>query len=137
MMSWLWIVPAIVISFAAYVRLAPTDPAAWHHLSDPVKLGTREGGVTRSIPGDAKTLIDLDRVILATPRTTVLAGGPEAAITTYVTKSRLWGFPDYSTVALMDDHIVIEARLRFGKSDLGVNARCVNAWLAALAQTGT
>ncbi|HHB81701.1 MAG TPA: DUF1499 domain-containing protein, partial [Aliiroseovarius sp.] len=47
---------------------------------------------------------------------------------TFVTRSRLWGFPDYTTIAYADGRITIFARLRFGRSDLGVNAARVGAW---------
>ena len=42
------------------------------------------------------------------------------------------GFPDYTTVQLKDDRLMIWARLRFGRSDLGVNRRRVDRWLADL-----
>ena len=66
------------------------------------------------------------------PRTHVLAGGPDVGLTTYVTRSALWGFPDYTTIAQDGDAIVIRAHLRFGQSDMGVNAARVRSWVAAL-----
>ena len=51
---------------------------------------------------------------------------------TYVTRSRLIGFPDYTTVEAKDGMVTVFARLRFGRSDLGVNRRRVEGWIKAL-----
>jgi len=52
------------------------------------------------------------------------------------TRSRLWGFPDYTTVVATEHEgapvLMIHARLRFGKADLGVNKARVQAWLAQM-----
>ncbi|MEM9249184.1 MAG: DUF1499 domain-containing protein [Pseudomonadota bacterium] len=137
------IVAALV--FAAYVRLAPSDPMTWH--TDPAQarpaLGhfvvLPEGGDApspRFAASPADVLEALDAVALATPRTTRLAGSPQEGRITYVTRSRLWGFPDYTTVAAQPvdggTALVLHARLRFGQSDLGVNAARVEVWLNAL-----
>ena len=45
-------------------------------------------------------LAAIDAAARATPRTRVLAGSVEAGMITYVTRSRLWAFPDYTTVAV-------------------------------------
>ena len=75
----------------------------------------------------------LDRIIRDTPRTVVLAGTPEEGMITYITRSRLWGFPDYTTVEARPGMIVIHGRLRFGSSDVGVNRARIDGWLATLA----
>ena len=66
----------------------------------------------------------------ATPRTRALGGWDDQRL--YVTRSALWGFPDYSTVRLADGQIEIYGRLRFGKSDLGVNQARIRNWLTDL-----
>ena len=48
---------------------------------------------------------------------------------TYVTRSALFRFPDYTTVRHRDAQIEIYGRLRFGRSDLGVNAARIDRWL--------
>jgi len=53
---------------------------------------------------------------------------------TYITRSKLWGFPDYSTFETRDGDLLIHARLRFGSSDMGVNRARVTDWLARLGQ---
>jgi uncharacterized protein (DUF1499 family) len=55
---------------------------------------------------------------------------------TYVTRSRVMGFPDYTTVRQAGDMVEIYGRLRFGKSDLGVNAARIDRWLRRLAEAG-
>ena len=55
---------------------------------------------------------------------------------TYVTRSRVFGFPDYTTVRQAGDTLEIHGRLRFGESDMGVNAARVDGWLERLRQAG-
>ncbi len=123
-----------LVALALYVRLAPVDPAQWHRLPQDMRAGERPGGAVRVIEGDAEELVRLHHLILATPRTHVLAGGPEQGMVTYETRSLVFGFPDYTTVAQRDGRIVIWGRLRFGRSDLGVNARRIDRWLERLGQ---
>jgi hypothetical protein len=115
----------------AYVRLAPSDAARWHEM--PAEISDRDlaGGAMRRAEGD---LAALDRVIRDTPRTRVLAGSVEAGMVTYVTRSRVFGFPDYTTVRQDGDTLAIYGRLRFGQSDMGVNAARIDGWLARLRQ---
>ncbi len=81
-------------------------------------------------------LAALDRVARATPRTAVVAGSVAEGRITYVTRSALWAFPDYTTVAAVPvadgASPVLLGRARFGRSDLGVNRARIEAWLAAL-----
>ncbi|MCX7646612.1 MAG: DUF1499 domain-containing protein [Rhodobacteraceae bacterium] len=131
----------VLAGAAAWVRLAPSDPAHWH--TDPV-LGT-EGPNSHvaqafvALP-PAAALAALDRIARATPRTQRLAGSPEEGRITYVTRSALWGFPDYTTVAALPEGagttLVLHARSRFGGHDWGVNAARVTDWLARLAAAG-
>jgi hypothetical protein len=115
----------------AYVRLAPSDAARWHRM--PAEISDRDlaGGAMRRAEGD---LAALDRVIRDTPRTRVLAGSVDEGMVTYVTRSRVFGFPDYTTVRQAGDTLEIYGRLRFGKSDMGVNAARIDGWLARLGE---
>ena len=70
----------------------------------------------------------------ATPRTQHLAGTVEEGMVTYITRSLVFGFPDYTTARLQGDRIEIHSRLRFGQSDMGVNAARLESWLAQLGQ---
>ena len=72
----------------------------------------------------------------ALPRTKVLAGSVAEGKITYVTRTRIAGFPDLTTVTLTQlpatgkSTLQIYARLRFGKADLGVNKARVRDWVA-------
>ena len=139
---------AMIVAFAliallglmALIRLAPSDPATWHvdpsdALPAEISAGLvlrQEGGAFLVVPGDAAqsqaSLQRLDAIALASDRTTRLAGSvPEGRIT-WVTRSALWGFPDYTTAQITPQGLVLHARLRFGKSDLGVNAARLADW---------
>lgn len=148
-MRWIVGIVVVVIVFAgalgAWVRLAPSDPGLWHRLP---QLG--EGGpgdypgpnsfaAVRDLSGDpGAALAALDAVAMATSRTERLAGSVEDGFVTYVTRSRLWGFPDFTTVFVTPAAegapatLTLWARARFGQSDLGVNRTRVIEWLSAL-----
>ena len=125
-----------VFAGAAYVRLAPTDTARWHRIPEAITDRDLRNGVMRVIAAQDHTLERLDAIIRDTPRTQVLAGKTSEGMITYVTRSAVFGFPDYTTVRRVGDQIEIYGRLRFGKSDLGVNAARINGWLMRLGQGG-
>lgn len=117
-----------------YIRLAPSDPGRWHVTLSFTHDETLQAAARRMIAGDAETLAALDRVIRDTPRTQVLAGSVEEGHITYVTRSLIMGFPDFTTVQRSDGTIRLFGRSRFGQSDLGVNAARLDRWLRALGQ---
>ncbi len=146
------IVTAVIAAFVLYVRLASNDPAVWDvdplTVAKPTKSnhfllrsdgGDTAGKVYETTPQDL--LAAFDAVALAAPRTTILAGSVSSGQITYVTRSALWGFPDFTTVkAVQDGHgarLVIFARSRFGESDLGVNRTRTQDWLSKLRLTDT
>ena len=140
----LYALGALVLGGAAYIRLAPSDPGVWHvaiatsgpaeckvqAASDSARLSCLMAGA----PGDV--LARLDTVAVATPRTTRLAGSVEEGRITWVTRTRLWGFPDYTTAEARVEggqtRLDLFARQRFGSNDWGVNAARLEAWKAAL-----
>lgn len=123
-----------------WVRLAPSDPARWH--VDPATgingPGSHAARLTLPLQPDA-ALAALDAVAMAEPRTVRLAGTPAEGRITWVTRSRVFGFPDYTTAAALPDgsgaQLVVHARLRFGYADFGVNAARVERWLSSLRTT--
>lgn len=131
-----------VIALAIYVRVAPINATVWHNPKLPVmgpgdypNIGAHLA--QRPIVGDGRAeLAQLDEIIRATPRTRWLAGSVEEGKVTYVTRSALWGFPDFTTVTLAQlpatdmSTIQIYSRLRFGKADLGVNRIRIEGWLS-------
>ena len=127
-----WIIVIAVVAGLAWIRLAPSDPANWN--VDPMVTADQDlaNGVRRRIPGGAEVMSALDRIILATPRTELLAGSVSDGRVTYVTRSKWMGFPDYTTLQLNDGSVELYARSRFGQSDMGVNKARVEGWLAQL-----
>ncbi|MFN3577151.1 MAG: DUF1499 domain-containing protein [Tabrizicola sp.] len=123
---------------AAWVRLAPVDPARWH-----ADLGVPGPAPDRGVlvclapdrlAGDpARALARLDAIARATPRTERLAGSVGEGHVTWVTRSRLMGFPDFTTAQILPDRgLCLYARQRFGEYDWGVNAQRLEDWQAAL-----
>ena len=123
---------AAVMVVLGFVRLAPSDPARWH--VPPQAQADRDlpKGVLRVSETGPEGLAQLDRIAQTTPRTTVLAGSVEQGMVTYITRTKLFGFPDYTTVQQDGDTLRIYARLRFGRRDFGVNRDRVERWLALL-----
>ena len=133
------------LGLMAWIRLAPVNPQVWNVMPAPA-LGAADspwntvtaltgGAVLRLSPdtGDpALLLARLDRIALATRNTRRLAGDVAQGRITWVTRSDLWGFPDYTTAQVQPDGLYLYARLRFGREDFGVNAARLNAWLAQL-----
>lgn len=122
----------LVVAFLGWVRLAPNDPARWHVA--PKVDGDRngQGSARRLVAAGPDGLARLDAVARNWPRTRVLAGSVDAGMVTYITRTKVIGFPDYTTVQQDGNQLKIYARLRFGRSDLGVNAARVDAWVKAL-----
>ena len=130
-----------LLALMAYVRLAPVDAtglnappslSAWDHGGAWDEVEPMEGGaglrlsVAKGAP--SQLLSKLDATALATPRTRRIAGSVEEGRITWETRSLLWGFPDYTTAEARPDGLYIHARLRFGKSDMGVNAARLRDW---------
>ncbi len=137
----------IVLGGLAWIRLAPSAPARWH--VDPegtpppgAPLAILEGGAKAALrlPDETpeQVLTRLDAIARATPRTTTLAGSADEGMITWVTRSRLFGFPDYTTAAARPDGsatiLTLHARQRFGVKDFGVNAARLRDWLARLSR---
>ncbi|MEO0774123.1 MAG: DUF1499 domain-containing protein [Pseudomonadota bacterium] len=127
---------AALIGVGLYVRLAPSDPARWHAMPDEMDNMDMGDGAKRVIAAQEGDLARLHAIALSTPRTTALAGSVDEGMITYVTRSRVFGFPDYTTVTKDADTLKIHARLRFGKFDMGVNAARVDGWIAELERSG-
>jgi len=138
-----WLLLMIVVSGLVYIRMAPDDVVLVH-----VKPPT---GAEPDVPvigqGSALFVADYDatpeqmwqatqQVIQSTPRTKYLAGSAEDGMITYVTRSLVFGFPDYTTVAVTQNEqgsrVTLFGRLRYGRSDFGVNAKRLRDWVKAL-----
>lgn len=140
---------ALGLALAAWIRLAPDDPARWHvPVADAgaptpgpcveqirtVPKGARATCLLSQTP--AALLEELEAIALATPRTTHLAGTPDESRITWVSRSRLMGYPDYITAEAsltpQGTRLDIFSRQRYGQGDHGVNAARLRAWLSRL-----
>lgn len=133
-----WIIVIALVALVAYVRLAPIEAARWHAQAEGQKMGKTQAAnsyIWRApVEGDeAETLAKLDRAIIQTPRTEVVAGSLAEGQVTYVTRTKLMGYPDFTTIGVYGEnprYVEVFGRSRFGRSDLGVNAKRINGWLA-------
>jgi uncharacterized protein (DUF1499 family) len=140
---------AVAVAGAAYVRLAPDDPTLWHvdplAASGPAKPNAYRVGPAEGVDAPApvyavpahELAAAFDAMALSQPRTTRLAGDPEALWATYVQRSLFMRFPDYVSVRFVDQGegrstLALFSRARYGRSDLGVNRARVEDWLSAL-----
>lgn len=133
-MTVLWVLLALVVVGMGFIRLAPSDPGHWHVPPEVTQNRDLPGGVMRIVPDAEGALAQIDAIARATPRTTVLAGSVDEGMITYITRTKIMGFPDYTTIWQDGDSLKIHARLRFGQSDLGVNRARVDGWLSELAR---
>jgi len=132
---------------AVWFRTVPDDPAVWH--VDPLtatKPATPNAALVRPEGGDRAAPVypvtpealaeAFDAMALAQPRTSRIAGRPDDLFMTYVQRSALWGFPDYISVRILPAEggatWAAFSRSRYGDSDLGVNAKRLSDWQAAL-----
>lgn len=135
-MGFLWILVALVALGMAYVRLAPSDPARWHVAPEGDANKNFKRGALRVVETGPEGLALFDAIARAAPRTRVLAGSVEDGMVTYITRTRVMGFPDYTTAAQDGDRLRVVARSRFGRSDLGVNRERLEGWLNRLQAGG-
>lgn len=141
-----WILAAfilLVLGLMAYVRFAPVDPKVWHRAPDILGIGDHafQGGfgAVRAITTTPEGLLEaIDRTAVATPRTVRIAGSVADGMVTYETRSAGFGFPDYTTAAIITSNdngpsvLQIIGRQRFGIEDLGVNQARIESWLDQL-----
>ena len=126
------------LAVAGWGRLAPRDPARWHGdpatIPDPATPNFARLDVVIDAPPPV-VAARLERIARA-EGAILLAG--DGAHTTWITRTRLMGYPDYTTVRLTPEgestRVVALARARFGRGDMGVNAARLARWLAAARQ---
>lgn len=125
---------ALAVAGSLYVRLAPLPMAGPGDRAPrfPQFEGDPGGFGTTLRTEDPDAAARLDAVIRATPRTRLLEGSLAEGHLRYVTRSLIWGFPDITDVLLRPGEIHIHGHLVYGRSDLGVNRRRIEGWLAAV-----
>lgn len=154
LLSWMAVLAvAALVGFGVWVRLAPSDGAAWHvdPLTEPgngkpnsyrllpAGMGSQPADAEAPVyPVDSATLATaFDAHAMAQPRTERLAGDVNSLWMTYVQRSRVFGFPDYVSVRFFDlpgggSSLAVYSRARYGQSDMGVNFKRVQAWVEGL-----
>jgi hypothetical protein len=133
MKTTLALLAGLVVVLGLFVRLAPSDLARWHKAPPILPVGDSAGlnSFIAVRQGDEAILERLIQIAETTPRTARLAGSAQEGMITYITRTRLWGFPDYSTIQFLEGKLTVYARARFGQGDMGVNRARVEGWLAA------
>lgn len=128
----IWAVTLVFLACFAYVRLAPSDVERWHVLVEVKGDRTFRRGVTRRVTLGPGALRKFDAIVRQEPRSYALTGSVEDGMVTYISRTRMVGFPDYTTAWMEDEDLMIFARSRFGRRDFGVNAQRVDRWIAEL-----
>ncbi len=151
-LSWKTLTLVVILAalaLMAYIRLAPSDPKAWHIAianGDAIPQGTCTDHIALVAKGaraacilpltPAAVLDKLEAIALTSPRTLHLAGSAAEGRITWVSRSFLMGYPDYITAEVTQTargtRLDIFSRQRFGEADLGVNAARLKDWLAQL-----
>lgn len=112
----------------AYIRFTPSDVDRWHVDVEGIHDADFQGGALRIVEADLERFDEIVRKSGAS----VLAGSVDEGRITYVSRTRFVGFPDYTTVQQKGTLLAIYGRLRFGKSDLSVNRKRIEGWIAQL-----
>jgi uncharacterized protein (DUF1499 family) len=131
-MFWIGMTAVLGLCFLAYVRLAPSPGARWHVAPEVEENKVLANGVHRRVALGIGGLGRLDRIAESDPRTHRLAGSVDQGMITYISRTRLVGFPVYTTVMQAGEELLIHARSRFGRRDFGTNAVRVDHWIDAL-----
>lgn len=135
-----------LLAVAAVVRVRPLDMASYHVDPETIALAGRQGQFSVAESGDIPPVtVDLAQDDVAqklqehirrAERTELAAGRLEDGLASYVTRSKIWGFPDVTTIKLEPvdggTRITMIGRLVYGKSDFGVNEARVRDWLTAI-----
>ena len=120
----------IVVLGLLWIRFAPIYKDSWHVTTRAERDKAFLGGVIRFLPAAGKAELEqLVSVVEQAPRTKHIAGDVEEGMLTYVTRTKVFGFPDFTTLWLSDAGLHIYARVRFGRVDFGVNKARIVDWL--------
>ena len=131
-MILVWVLLAAAVVIVGFIRLAPVDPFDWNTQPELTEDKEFRGGVFRVVRTGPDGLRQFDRIASGAARTNLLSGSVEDGQATYVTRTKVIGFPDYTTARQDGDLLKVYARLRFGRSDLGVNKARIDAWLSLM-----
>ena len=119
----------VLLGGLAYIRLAPIKATAFVVEQVPDAVGdypdARGFTAVRPMEGDAAdVLLKFKTAMLELPSTIVVSDDP----LTFVTRSKVFGFPDVTIAVVRDGLLIVRGRLVYGVNDLGVNrARILHA----------
>lgn len=137
----LGVLVGLTIAVAIYVRLAPTDAGRWHHAARPAgtEMVTLKGGyIWRKVVSADEGQAAFEALVAAAAngtRTKPVLGSIADRRITFQSRTLVMGFPDHTTIGLYETedgtpYLEAYGRLRFGRSDLGVNKRRIEGWVA-------
>jgi hypothetical protein len=136
------LVLGLVVTGMGWVRLAQDDPARWHEDPRLVKRpSSPKAHLVRLVGGDAMprvyqmppdALAQTVHDVALADGATLLAGRVADRHMTFVSRSRIMGWPDYTSVLIEPAGegamLLGFARARYGHSDLGVNRARLERW---------
>ena len=140
--SLFYLIILVVVLAALVIRLWPWSADRFHVAPESIDTGDQTGASSFvavreiTVPG-AEVLSAISEIARQTPRTMRAAGSLDDQRITFVTRSRVFAFPDYTTVSIQHradgaEVLVLAGRSRLGQNDHGVNEARVRAWLDAL-----
>jgi len=124
---------ALGLGFAAYVRLAPSDPGRWHvdPLTAPDPTSPNFARIDRLVALPSAEAAALIARRARAEGAVVLA--EDGAGTTWIARTALMRYPDYVSIRLIPEgegtRIVAFSRSRFGYGDRGMNRARLARWL--------
>jgi uncharacterized protein (DUF1499 family) len=125
----------------------PVDFASLERKSTPNQYIVAPPGATPRAQPDAESPIfpvpperlrdAVIAVVADVPRTAILERSPDGLALTVVQRSAVFRFPDYIGIQILpasegSSTLAIYSRSRFGYSDMGVNRKRIEVWLAAI-----
>lgn len=143
-----WFLRLLILLFVAGIAVQlyarwPRDFTDAHETVDVPEAGDglwvvpSAAWVSLTVDGAPGEVLDhAQEVILATPRTEVVAATPEDGRVTYVTRTAFWGFADLTTVQVEPEgdgtRLRLHGRMTFTGNDWGVNRARIAGWLEAM-----
>ncbi|SMY09626.1 DUF1499 domain-containing protein [Flavimaricola marinus] len=131
-------VVAATAGLMLWIRFSPIDAGKWHvdiaraDYAPPPNAAAFCRTAEARVSFGAGDLAALDAIAVASPRTERLAGSVAEGHITWVTRSALMGYPDFTTAQVKGDRLCVVARQGMGTEDFGVNAARLGGWLQQL-----
>jgi uncharacterized protein (DUF1499 family) len=133
------VIVAFIVVFGIWVRVSPLPEDRLTAKPGPDEPGVHPsmGGIKVVRPLDTLPKGAFDKMLdiaAATPCTERVGEGTDPAA--FVTRSKLWAFPDIAVIWVEDGNLHVQSHLVFGRGDMGVNAAKVTRWFDRLEAQG-